>query len=216
MEPTFKLVLCDPNEELCNEWERAFEPYLGVEVKQGRFEDVDFDCVVSPANSFGLMDGGVDEAITMYFGEQMMERVQSKVIEEYAGEQPIGTSMIVRGTGFGDGFDTKVKYVAHTPTMIIPMDIGRTTNVYMAMKAMLLEIEKFNSGTDSRFITGDFSKIKTVVCPGLGTGAGRVPYDLAAEQMANAYRNVYYNRPTEINWDYAVRRYNNIITSFAR
>lgn len=29
------------------------------------------DCVVSPANSFGLMDGGYDLAITEYFGEQL-------------------------------------------------------------------------------------------------------------------------------------------------
>jgi O-acetyl-ADP-ribose deacetylase (regulator of RNase III) len=202
---SFKLVLCDPNEGLCEEWRRAFAPYgEDVEVRQGRFEDVDFDCVVSPANSFGLMDGGVDEAITMYFGQQMMDRVQEKVIEQYAGEQPIGTSMIVQG-GEVRG---KVRYVAHTPTMIIPMNISKTTNIYMAMKAMLLEVEKHN-----QYYQDSKQEIKTVVCPGLGTGAGRVPYNLAAQQMSNAYRNVY-NPPTELSWDFAVQRYNNILTSF--
>ena len=34
------------------------------------------ECVVSPANSFGLMDGGYDLAITEWFGDQLQKRVQ--------------------------------------------------------------------------------------------------------------------------------------------
>jgi len=33
-------------------------------------------CIVSPANAFGLMDGGYDLAITHYFGDQLQKRVQ--------------------------------------------------------------------------------------------------------------------------------------------
>ena len=32
-------------------------------------------CVVSPANAFGLMDGGYDLAITEWYGVQLQERV---------------------------------------------------------------------------------------------------------------------------------------------
>ena len=200
---SFKLVLCDPNEGLCEEWRRAFAPYgEDVEVRQGRFEDVDFDCVVSPANSFGLMDGGVDEAITMYFGQQMMDRVQQKVIENFAGEQPVGTSMIVRGTEIDD---TNVKFVAHTQTMMIPMNIGHTTNVYMAFKSMLLAVENHNKNHSEY-------PINLVVCPGMGTGAGRVPFTKAASAMVEAYKNVY-NPPTEIGWEFATTRYNSIVTA---
>lgn len=202
---SFKLVLCDPNEGLCNAWKKEFAQYSSVEVREGRFEDVDFDCVVSPANSFGLMDGGVDEAITMYFGQQMMDRVQSRVINEYAGEQPVGTSMIVWGKQ--NEKTNKVQHVAHTPTMIIPMSIGMTTNVYMAMKAMLLAVEEFNEAMLDKDLPD--LRIKTVVCPGLGTGAGRVGYGLAASAMEHAYKNVY-NPPESIDWDYAVARYNSI------
>lgn len=202
---SFKLVLCDPNKGLVEAWKEEFEPYSEVEVRQGRFEDVDFDCVVSPANSFGLMDGGVDEAITMYFGEQMMNRVQKRVIDEYSGEQPVGTSMIVWGK-HNEKTD-KVQHVAHTPTMMIPMDIGMTTNVYMAMKAMILAVESFNKGMTDKGL--DNLCIKTVVCPGLGTGAGRVSFGLAASAMAYAYSKSY-NPPEEISWDYAVGRYNGI------
>jgi O-acetyl-ADP-ribose deacetylase (regulator of RNase III) len=204
-ESSFKLVLCDPNKGLTDAWEEEFKQFPDVEVREGRFEDVDFDCVVSPANSFGLMDGGVDEAITMYFGQQMMDRVQSRVINEYAGEQPVGTSMIVWGKHNEE--KDKVQHVAHTPTMIIPMNIGMTTNVYMAMKAMLLAVEEFNKNMLDKGL--DKLTIDTVVCPGLGTGAGRVGYGLAASVMSKAYENVY-NPPESIDWDYAVARYNSI------
>ncbi|EJB4474161.1 hypothetical protein MT082_003968, partial [Salmonella enterica] len=38
------------------------------------------------AETFGLMDGGVDAAITAYFGSQLQERVQQNIIREYLGE----------------------------------------------------------------------------------------------------------------------------------
>ena len=59
----------------------------------GRFEDLArFDCVVSAVNSFGLMHGGVDLAISQW---NPQGRAQARIIEEYAREQPVGTSMIV-------------------------------------------------------------------------------------------------------------------------
>ena len=36
-------------------------------------------CVVSPANAFGLMDGGYDSAITEWFGRQLQRRVQQYI-----------------------------------------------------------------------------------------------------------------------------------------
>jgi len=174
----FKLILCDFSEELCEEWKKAFIEFPEVEIKYGIFEHIDFDCINSPANSFGLMDGGIDEAITMYFGKQMMDRVQNMIIEKYGGEQPVGTSEIVRAT---DDNIERVRYVAHTPTMIIPSLISNTDNVYMSMKAMLLAVEKHNKISDT--------KIKTLVCSGLGTGAGRVPFNKAAIDMAKAYKS---------------------------
>lgn len=90
----------------------------------------EYDCIVSPANSFGIMDGGFDKALIEYFGNSLMERVQNKIKDEYAGEQPVGTCLIVN-TG-----DEKHPYLAHTPTMRIPRIIREYDTVYNAMRAM--------------------------------------------------------------------------------
>lgn len=198
----FKLIVSAVNEELHAEFVKAFEGFPEVEVVFSRFEDTDFDCVVSAANSFGLMDGGVDQCITDLFGVQMMRRVQQRIIMEYAGEQPVGTSMIVRGNE-----DRKVegnKYVAHTPTMRVPRDVSCSDNAYKAMKAALLAVRNHNMAVDQGFLR-DETRINSLVTPGLATLTGRIPYDKAAKQMALATYHVM-NPPRMINWYYASER----------
>ena len=63
-------------------------------------------CVVSPANSFGLMDGGYDWALTEWYGTQLQERVQQYIIEHFYGEQPVGSSFIIE-TNKDNGFKRK-------------------------------------------------------------------------------------------------------------
>ena len=209
----FKLVLADLEPQLCIQFEKHFSGLDKVSVHSGRFEDVKFDCVVSAANSFGLMDGGVDGAITMMFGEQLMKRVQAKIIKEYAGEQPVGTSFVIRATEVSQ---EKNQYVAHTPTMTIPKDIRNTNNVYMAMKAMLIAVKHHNkviSKICARRALGieEYKKrcIETVVCTGLGTFCGKVPFEKAARDMRLAYDH-FMNPPTKLDWDFAVKRNNEI------
>ncbi|MFO0662073.1 MAG: hypothetical protein U0165_19905 [Polyangiaceae bacterium] len=73
------LTLVDPDIDLCEAWRTHFVECQGVDIVHGRFEQLDeYDCLVSAANSFGLMDGGVDGAITTYFGDGLMDRVQAR------------------------------------------------------------------------------------------------------------------------------------------
>ncbi len=187
--PNFKLILCDPNRQLCEELEKHFK-FPDVEVVCDLFQNTEFDCVVSAANSFGLMDGGIDGAIIDHFGLELQEKIQKAIIKEYAGEQPIGTSMIVSVEGT---FPTK--YVAHTPTMRVPASIDGTDNAYLAMKAMLMAVQKHN------LLAHD---IQNVVCCGLGTLTGGLSPQKAAQQMALAYAYFVLPRPTKLSWPYAV------------
>jgi len=187
------LILVDPEPGLCRAFQKAFPGLPNVEVVQGYFERLPaFDCMVSAANSFGIMDGGVDAAIINFFGDHLMARVQQRILAEYLGEQPVGTSFIIETQ------HPKHPFIAHTPTMRVPSSIAETENVYTAMWAMLLAVQQHNQGSAP--------PIRVIACPGLGTATGRMHFDEAARQMALAYAN-FLNPPARITWDFAGERH---------
>lgn len=190
--PHLNFVIVDPKPALCAVFHQYFEGLPHLEIVAARFEHLPvFDCMVSPANSFGLMDGGVDAAITDFFGVALMRRVQERILKEFRGEQNVGTSIIVE-TGH-----PKHPFIAHTPTMRSPMEISQTDNVYRATWAMLLAVHQHNLQQEQ--------KIRVVACPAFGTGTGHVPFAEAARQMSMAYRN-FLNPPQQISWDLAMDR----------
>ena len=72
-----KLILVGVDKNLCAAWEEAFAEFPKVEVVHSYFQNIEsYDCMVSAANSFGLMDGGIDGAITNFFGPDLPRRVQ--------------------------------------------------------------------------------------------------------------------------------------------
>ena len=181
-----KLHLVDTNRELCVEFQNHFRDYSNVEVWNRPFQELpEFDVMVSPANSYGQMTGGIDKYIIDFFGQQLMDRVQEYIIRNYAGEQPVGTSFIIE-TG-----NANHPYLVHTPTMSIPKSIEGTDNPYRAMKAMLLAVQNHNRSEEK--------KIKSIACSGLGTMVGKVPPRIAANQMALAYKHVL-NPIQKIDW----------------
>ncbi|RUT02118.1 hypothetical protein DSM106972_061930 [Dulcicalothrix desertica PCC 7102] len=174
-----KLILVAPDYSLYTAFQEYFAYFPNVEIVNSYFEQLtEFDCLVSPANSFGMMDGGIDAAIIKFFGLSLEKKVQQQILEDYLGEQPVGTSFIIE-TGH-----PKYPFLAHTPTMRVPMSIKGTDVPYTAMWAMLLAIRQYNK--NSRRL------INSVACPGLGTGIGQVPYREAARQMSLAYDNFVY------------------------
>ena len=193
-----KLILVDPNLGLCQAWTEAFQKLENVEIVNDRFENLmEFDCMVSAANSYGLMDGGVDLAIINFFGPELQTDVQGHISEHYYGEQPVGTSFIARTN------NASHPYVAHTPTMRVPRNIAGTEAVYQSMRAMLIAVHNFNK---------EENLIKIVACPGLGTATGRVPYEAAALQMSLAYKFML-EKPSRIDWALAHHRNNELINS---
>ena len=180
------LILVDVQQAMCRSWKEYFHEYQSVSIINGRFERVkEYDCLVSPANAYGLMDGGIDLAIRNYFGMGLQYAVHKVIQKEYFGEQPVGTSFVVY-TG-----NEEYPFLAHTPTMRVPTDIRTTQNVYEAMFAMLRAVANFNKNNGH--------PIKKVLCPGLGTQTGSMDFAEAARQMHQAYKN--FNNPTtNLNW----------------
>ncbi|EBY7536365.1 phage tail protein, partial [Salmonella enterica subsp. enterica serovar Virchow] len=131
--------------------------YIGP---QGHVVIVDAD---GNAETFGLMDGGVDAAITAYFGSQLQERVQQNIIREYLGEQPVGTAFVIE-TG-----NSKHPWLVHAPMMRVPLIIDGTDAVYNATRAALLAIFQHNKSA------GEDRKITSVALPAMGAGCGQVP-----------------------------------------
>lgn len=179
----FNLILCDINTAMVEAWQRHWEPSPVVPVRYHTlpFQEVpeEFDCIVSPANSFGLMDGGIDAHISNYFGGQsvFIPRVQKAILEEWGGQQPVGTSFII-----ATGRETGCRFLAHTPTMRLPEKVAGTDIAYRSMWSMLLAVRNHNRHNPTQ-------KITSVLCSGLGTGVGRMSFEEAAKQMALAYKH---------------------------
>lgn len=197
-----KLILSAPVPEIAKAFERHFYDDENVEIISKPFETIpDFDCMVSAANSFGLMDGGVDAAITAFYGKQLMSRVQQHIVNEYLGEQPVGSAFII-GSG-----DHKHPWLVHAPTMRVPLIISGTDAVYLATRAALLAVYHHNK-TQS-----EHNKIRRVVFPAIGAGCGQVSPDSIAAQMKLAWCSII--TPSScINWQYALGRQNAVYSSY--
>jgi O-acetyl-ADP-ribose deacetylase (regulator of RNase III) len=186
------LWLVHPNAEMAYAFRFRFGGLPGVRVFECRFEDLPkHDCFVTAGNAYGLMTAGIDAAVVAAFGDGIMQAVQQKVMEDYLGEQPIGTAFILP-TG-----DDWCSYLCHAPTMRTPGSIEGTDRIYCATWASLLAIHRYNQAS--------VEPIKTVAFPAMGTGFGAVPYEEAARQMAAAYRH-YLDRPTRFDWDFVAKR----------
>jgi O-acetyl-ADP-ribose deacetylase (regulator of RNase III) len=190
------LWLIHPQREMCDAFRERFEGLPNVSVLQSRFEELPpHDCFVTAANSFGIMNAGIDAAVVRFHGEDLMRRFQFRVLNEFLGEQPIGTCLI-EPTG-----NARFPYVGHAPTMRVPGTIAGTDKVYVATWAALLSVYNYN--------VANGHPIGSVVFPAMGTGFGDVPFSEAARQMAAAYRH-YLSPPHRVDWDVVIGRHKEI------
>ncbi len=131
-------------------------------VKKGDITEEECDAIVNPANSLGIIGGGVALAIKKKGGE---------VIEKEAMEKaPIKVGEAI-ATKAGK---LKCKYVIHSPTMEKPAQKIPVENVRIATRAALELAKKLN--------------LKSIAFPGMGTGVGGVSYEDAAKVMVEECR----------------------------
>ena len=181
------LLSDNPIMEIC--WLAYFRGIPDVTVTCDRLEHFiasnKVDCIVSPANSYGLMDGGFDLAITTVFGEDLQKRVQEYIIKNYKGEQPVATSFII------DTGKDNIKLI-HTPTMRVPFPVKDPMIVYQCMRTTLM--------------TALDNNIEKPVIPAFCGEYGNVNPKVIAKLMYEAYIQVM-NPPSSIDWEYPYRWY---------
>ena len=165
--------LRDINTEVVKAWERAFAEVPGVMVSRGDILKPKADAIVSPANSFGYMDGGIDLLYSRFFGWEIETKLQTLLLDQHYGELPVGQAVII-ATGH-----KSIPFLVSAPTMRVPTSIGETANVYLAFRAALIAVLEHNASAAA--------SIESLLVPGLGTGIGEVTPDRAARQMRLAY-----------------------------
>jgi O-acetyl-ADP-ribose deacetylase (regulator of RNase III) len=167
------VLLVHREADLGKAWRTAFADAVGVQVVSGDITEVACDAVVSPANSFGFMDGGLDNALSERFGWDLQERLQQAIRGLPERELLVGKAMVIATN------EIRIPWLIAAPTMRVPMNfqIATSVNAYLAMKAILLAASVHPD-------------ISSVAIPGLCTGVGRMPVDIAAIQMRAAFDEV--------------------------
>lgn len=74
---TILLIYRQP--ELGEAWHECFSAQPGIRILEGDITAAPCDAVVSPANSFGFMDGGLDLALCERFGWQLQDALQREI-----------------------------------------------------------------------------------------------------------------------------------------
>jgi O-acetyl-ADP-ribose deacetylase (regulator of RNase III) len=180
-----KIYLRDRNYDVTDAWHLYFDNNEDFNISCGDIfdegEHMNCEGIVSPANSFGFMDGGIDYVYSEYFGWEMSEKLRRTIYRYHNGELLVGNAEVVNIEGMSS---SGLRYLISAPTMRVPMNISNTVNVYLAFRAALIAAEKY--------------KMSSILCPGLGTAIGKVPPMLAALQMDEAYQNFISPQPVDI------------------
>jgi O-acetyl-ADP-ribose deacetylase (regulator of RNase III) len=173
--------LRDRGNEMTAAWQRHFAGVPEVAPATGDIFGVAADAVVSPANCFGFMTGGIDRAYSERFGWHVQDRLREIIARDWDGELPIGLALAIET----DAAD--IRYLIAAPTMRAPVSVAKTLNAYLSFRAVLRIVRKLNKRSPG--------SIRTVVCPGMGTGTGEMPTEICAKQMRAAWDEVEGGQP---------------------
>lgn len=170
------IIFFDINKEFIDEAKRLAKygiQSMLIDVKQ-LIDSIEIDMIVSPANSFGYMNGGIDKIYTELFSG-IQTTVQNKINElgfiSNLGKKylPIGSAITVKTN------NKKCEYLISAPTMYLPGSIQQTNNIIFCFMAILNIANK--------------NKNKKIACPGLGTNIGCLKAKEAIDQIEFVIKN---------------------------
>ena len=196
------IILTSVEDALADAWEQFCGDLPFVSVYRGSIFDLSCDAVVSPANSYGFMDGGIDLLYSEVFGWQVQERLQELIQEKHHGELLVGAAEIVETGGLA------LPFLIAAPTMRVPMILQHSVNPYLAARAVLLLVKHgvFTHGPNTAKPIADF--VGSVAFPGLGTGVGRIGPNTCARQVRAAIDAVLLDQePFPASWVEAQKRH---------
>jgi O-acetyl-ADP-ribose deacetylase (regulator of RNase III) len=166
-----KIILVDTQPSVTEALTAAFGGAAAVTVWCASiFAYLPASAIVSPANSFGWMDGGIDMAYASRW-PGIEPRVQETIALTFGAQGlPVGAALTV------PTYAAEVPWLIVAPTMRVPEPVSQTRNAYMAFRAALQQAR--------------LRMFDTVLCPGLATLSGRMHPIHAARQMRQAYNEV--------------------------
>lgn len=168
-----------------------------------------FDCIVSPANSYGRLDGAFDLAISKAFSPRndvhaLTRTVQSHLYDQWRGFAPPGTCTLVPFPAELADNTRGCEWVAICPTMKEPSHVSWDREVvYECIWSLLCEVEKWNRQCEQR---QSERKIRRILMTPLAVGVGRVSKERWAGQMVLALKHFVDalerpNRWRRLQWD---------------
>ncbi|KAI0632172.1 hypothetical protein C8Q77DRAFT_1158837 [Trametes polyzona] len=161
------------------------------------------ECVVSPANAFGIMDGGYDMALSRAFAVDgdvwaLTDAAQGVLRARHRGYLPPGACELVplpERLAAANALGCAV--LAVVPTMRTPEDVSWHVDVvYEGMWSLLAALYRWNQGG-----AGGARPVKRVLMTGLGTGSGGIGYEKCARQMVLAALNFARGWGERPRWD---------------
>lgn len=172
--PLLKVVLRDVNAKVVQAWRAAFVDTPEVEIHKGSLLNQQADAWVSPTNSRGRMDGGVDAVIKRHLGAGIQLRVQRAIRDQFGGSLPVGSAVCVPSGA------TNPRFLISTPTMEESVqDVSETLNVALACAAAFQAIHAQNAREPG--------SVRSVALVGMGAATGGVPARVCANLMWTGY-----------------------------
>lgn len=169
------VVLVDVNPAVVQAWQKVFAESPEVEVVRGSILAQEVDAWVTPTNSSGSMDGGVDAVLKRHLGPTIERRVQRAIEEQFEGQVPVGAAVCVP-TGIG-----QPGYLVAAPTMESSAeDVSETVNVALACAAAFHAIREQNAQRPG--------SIRSVALVGMGSGTGGLSPQECARLMWWGYQ----------------------------
>jgi len=184
---TLRLCLCDQNPDMVDAWIDQFRNVDAIEIAEGSLLDTEAAALLSPANSFGDMGGGLDKAIDDFYRGTAQDRLQAAIREHYYGELPVGVGLVIPMGDAGTP-SRRFPFLVAAPTMRIPSVITDTDTINAGA---LVAVLRHNAAIDTPNQTNPQRQpIRILSSAGLGTGVGGMDVGVSAEQMRAAYDSV--------------------------